>query len=286
MGSILSWSNFTSRSNIRTEQEFTQMGFFSELKAALLKQRRDNGPIAAPHGKEGRWELIHEVSDEFEDGNLNRSKWDPFNKNWKGRAPGWFCANNVTVDDGCLQLKCRYEDAPDEYPDIYHTFSTAFVRSKAQVKYGYFEVMVNPSKSTTSSAWWFVRNSKETWNEIDVFEVSQAKGHESKFHMNAHVFRQNGKNLAKTLSSPSFVTMPHRTCEKPFVVGLDWTEDYIEWSIEGSVVRRDRNLHWHDPMWVQFDCETMGNWFGLPQKGDGGLPSCFKVFYFRAWRRM
>lgn len=271
------------------------MGLFDHLKDKVkgkieeVRQEatRTHGSIpTCPPGKEEGWEVIPEVSDEFDGSQLDTSKWEPFNKNWKGRAPGWFSKDNVKVEDGCMQLTCKFEEPPRGYPVQFHTFSTAFVRSKAQVKYGYFEALVQPSDSITSSAWWFVRNDRETWNEIDVFEVSQARGHECKFHTNAHVFRVNGEKLAKTLSHPSCVELDDKCCAKVFRVGMEWDENFIQWLVDGRVVRRQKNEHWHSEMWVQFDCETMGNWFGLPDKEDGKLPATFRVFYVRAWRKL
>lgn len=52
---------------------------------------------------------------------------------------------------------------------------------------------------------------------------------------------------------------------------------------DGKVVRSLRNTHWHQPLHVNFDSETMPNWFGLPAKEN--LPSTFSIEYVRSWKR-
>ena len=48
-------------------------------------------------------------------------------------------------------------------------------------------------------------------------------------------------------------------------------------------MRRVRNTHWHQPLYLIFDSETMPDWFGMPQDKD--LPSTFRVEYVRAWKK-
>lgn len=257
------------------------MGFFDRLF-------HRGGSVSAPGplGIVGDWEPVSELTDEFEGSQLDASKWESFNKNWKGRAPGWFNPENVSVSDGALKLTSRVQDPPNGYPADYRTFSTAFVRSKARLRYGCVEAVVQPADSVTSSAFWLVHNQRATWNEIDVFEVSQAAGHQRKFHMNAHVFRRGGVRLAKTESRPRWVELAHRTCDRAFVVAIERTPEKLTWYVDGRPVRQEPNSDWHEAMFVQFDCETMGNWFGLPDTADPRLPATFKVFGVRTWRRV
>lgn len=253
---------------------------------AQTRTMQSSAPLDAPTGMPGYWKYMDDVSDDFSDDQVDTNKWEPFNKNWPGRAPGWFNPCNVFMQDGNLQLICKREDPPSHLCEKnYEKFSTSFIRSKKQILYGYLEALVQPADSITSSAFWLVRNDRNDWNEIDVFEVSQAPGHENKYHMNAHLFRKDGKKLDKTLSHPQWHVLPHRTCEKPMTVGLDWTKDYISWLVDGRVVRTMQNKYWHKPMWIQFDCETMGNWFGLPDDNQLQEPVNFSISHLRVWQR-
>ena len=42
------------------------------------------------------------------------------------------------------------------------------------------------------------------------------------------------------------------------------------------------NTHWHQPLSLNLDSETMPEWFGLPD--EASLPSTFSVEYIRSWR--
>lgn len=261
------------------------MGFLDKILGRKDSPHEEPPSSIGPLGMPGDWQLVPELSDDFSGSALDTTKWEPFNKTWKGRAPGWFNPSNVTVSGGSLNLSSRVEEAPAGYPEKFNTFSTSFVRSKARIKYGLIEAVVQTADSVTSSSFWLVHNQREDWNEIDVFESSQAAGHERKFHMNMHVFRKDGAKLAQTYSKPKWVQLERRMCEKALVVAVAWDEEYVTWLVEGKVVRREKNEAWNHEMWVQFDCETMGGWFGLPEVGDGRLPAVFRVFGVRTWKK-
>ena len=42
------------------------------------------------------------------------------------------------------------------------------------------------------------------------------------------------------------------------------------------------HTHWHQPLFLIFDSETMPEWFGMPDDKD--LPSTFSLEYVRAWK--
>jgi len=137
----------------------------------------------------GKWTPIPELTDEFEGENLDSEKWHDHNPGWLGRYPGLFSTNNVSVSDGKLHLTARVEE-PNHPDKKFHTFTTAAVKSKALVKYGYFEVKCRPMKSKASSAFWFYQDTPEEWTEIDVFEICGAGGKwNNLYNMTVHVFR-------------------------------------------------------------------------------------------------
>ena len=53
--------------------------------------------------------------------------------------------------------------------------------------------------------------------------------------------------------------------------------------MDGVLVRSVENTHWHQPLYLIFDSETMPEWFGMPDDKD--LPSTFSVEYVRAWKK-
>ena len=66
------------------------------------------------------------------------------------------------------------------------------------------------------------------------------------------------------------------------VYGLEWDEKEIKIFFDGVLIRRVENTHWHQALTLNFDSETMPDWFGLPRDED--LPSIFSIEYVRAWK--
>lgn len=230
---------------------------------------------------ESGWEPIVELSDEFEGDELDSTKWHDHNPAWLGRQPAFFSKRNVAVSGGKLHLMARAEQL-DDLPAGFHTFTTAAVKSKVTVKYGYFEVKARPMKARISSGFWFYNETQNEWTEIDVFEICGA-GPECTHthHMHVHVFRTPTE--AKRGSSGAVWTAPFDLTEDYHVYGLAWDETSIRWYIDGKLVREIENTHWHQPLYMNLDAETQPSWFGLPSAND--LPATFSIEYVRAWRR-
>lgn len=233
---------------------------------------------AQPPGPE-RWQPISQLTDEFDGTELDQKKWHPNNPGWKGRQPGFFSADNVTVGDGSLHITMKREDLPD-LPDGYHTFTCGAVQSKVKVLYGYFEARCRPMNSHGSSAFWFYDNTPEIWTEIDVFEIGGgAPGHERKMHMNVHVFHTPTEK--EHWARASIYEHTADLADDFHVYALKWTPKELVYYFDGEVVRTSENTHWRQPLTLNFDSETMPEWFGLPNEAD--LPSTFSIDYIRSW---
>ena len=233
---------------------------------------------APPEGS--RWIPIPELTDEFNGKTLDAAKWHDHNPTWQGRPPGLFAKTNVTVKGGKLHLRAMAEDAPNA-PEGYHTFTTAAVQSKTLVRYGYFEIKCRPMKSKASSAFWFYHATDAEWTEIDVFEICGAgKEWEGKYHTNAHVFRS--PTVKRHQQNAGIWEAPFDFTAEDHIYALEWNEKLIRWHVDGKVVRELENKHWHQELTLNFDSETMPEWFGLPDKA--ALPAIFSIDYVRAWK--
>ncbi len=239
------------------------------------------GVCRAGPPKHSRWIPLPALTDEFDTARLDASKWHPNNPTWKGRLPGFFHTKNVTVRDGKLHLTMKHEDLKG-LPKGYHTYTCAAVKSKARVRYGYFEIKCRAMNSRGSSAFWFYAGTPEIWTEIDVFEIGgRAPKHERAVHMNVHVFRTPKEK--KHWSKATTWKAPFRLADGYHVYGLDWNKDQIKFYVDGALVRTVKNTHWHQPLYLNFDSETMPKWFSLPKVEN--LPSTFSTEYIRAWKR-
>jgi len=256
-----------------------------QVAASILKAL-GRKPAAGPQptvkgGSKVKWTPLAALTDEFNGGKLDASKWHPCNPKWKGRQPGFFSTKNVIVRDGALHIVMKAEDLPD-LPKGYHTFTCGAVKSKVRVLYGFFEARCRAMDSRGSSAFWFYDRTKEIHTEIDVFEIGGgAPSHERTVHMNVHVFHTPKEK--KHWSKPVAWKVPYRPADGSHIYGLDWNKEAIAFYIDGVPVRTVKNTHWHQPLYMNFDSETMPKWFGLPKAES--LPSTFSIDYIRAWKR-
>ena len=246
------------------------------------KHVRQTLPLS-DQSNEGNWKKYELLSDEFDGAELDPNKWWPKNPGWLGRQPAYFHPGNVSVSDGKLHLTMKKQEVPEMAKDKgYHTYTSAAVQSKTKVKYGYFEVKCKPMKSHGSSSFWFYDNTPDLWTEIDVFEIGGgAAGFERKYNMNVHVFRTPEEK--KHWSRHAEWVAPADLADDYHLYGLEWDQEKIGWYFDGVLVRWVQNTHWHQPLILNFDSETMPKWFGLPKDSD--LPSTYSIEYVRAWNK-
>jgi beta-glucanase (GH16 family) len=247
------------------------------------KHVTDAYPLSDQENK-GGWVKFEPMSDEFEGKNLDLAKWDYGIAPWKGRQPALFSEKNVTVSNGNLHLTMRKEKLPTEAEKLgYKDYTSAALHTKVRSSYGYYEVKAKPMNSGGSSSFWFKRGETPGWDtEIDVFEIGgKAKGFEQKYNMNLHVFKTPTEN--KHWSVGGAWLAPWRLADDYHVYGLEWNKDEIKYFVDGVLVRSVENTHWHQPLYLIFDSETMPKWFGMPYDKD--LPSTFSVEYVRAWKK-
>ncbi|MBL7188604.1 MAG: family 16 glycosylhydrolase [Phycisphaerae bacterium] len=232
---------------------------------------------------ERNWAKHEVMSDEFSGAEIDGDKWWPRNPRWLGRQPAYFYPGNVTVSDGKLHLAMKKQQVPEMPKDKgYHTYTSAAVQSKTKVKYGYFEAKCRPMKSHGSSSFWFYNSTPELWTEIDVFEIGGgAPGFEKKYNMNVHVFKTPTEK--EHWSRHGAWVAPSNLADDYHTYGLEWDSDEIKWYFDGVLVRSIENTHWHQPLTLNFDSETMPEWFGLPKDSD--LPSVYSIEYVRAWKK-
>ena len=247
------------------------------------KHVTDAYPMSDQDNK-GGWVKFEPMTDEFEGQELDRNKWVMGIEGWKGRQPALFSEKNVTVSDGNLHLTMRKEKLPAEAEKQgYKDYTSAALHTKVRSSYGYYEVKAKPMNSGGSSSFWFCQDETPGWGtEIDVFEIGgKAKGFEYKYHMTLHVTRTPQEK--RHWSVGGVWEAPWRLADDYHVYGFDWGKGDLKFYVDGVLVRSVENTHWHQPLFLIFDSETMPKWFGMPDDND--LPSTFSVEYVRAWKQ-
>ncbi len=248
-----------------------------------------NGTDANEFGppRDGKWVLMPELSDEFDGKKLDASKWYDHNPTWLGRQPGYFSRDNVSVSDGKLHLTAKVQELPN-LPEGYHTFTTAAVKSRARALYGWFEIKCRAMNSKASSAFWFYAQDPnadhpEWWTEIDVFEISAAHPRFGRdVYATVHVMAtpEDGR---KHWKKGEIWKAPFGLADDYHVYALEWNKQELRFHIDGVLRHTMENTHWHQPLNMNFDSETMPDWFGIPEKES--LPSTFSIEYVRSWQQ-
>ena len=150
--------------------------------------------------------------------------------------------------------------------------------------YGYYEVRFKPMDSRASSAFWFYAIDPDTWTEIDVFEICGKHPDpemERRYFATVHVFKMPG--LAAEIHDSKEWMAPLRLADNYVICGLEWNEKEIKWYVNGKVIRTRENTNWHQSLEMNFDSETMPDWFGLPDPGD--KEGHFEIDYVSVWKQ-
>lgn len=228
------------------------------------------------------WKLLKKVSDEFNGDKLNEIIWYPNNPKWKGRPPTFFHGSNVKIENDELVIRVNQHgnvSLPNEF-----THSTGFIKSKNKFLYGYFEAECKLMDAPWISGFWMTNVGTDWWTEIDICENAPGVNYNRHdLNSNIHVFRspKDQGNVKKHFSRTEKYYFSKELQADYHVWGLEWTEQYIRFYIDGILFREAENTHWHQPLEVNFNCES-NKWFGaLPD--DNRLDGEFHVKYFRAW---
>lgn len=229
------------------------------------------------------WKLLKRYSDEFDSKKLNEDKWYPNNPKWKGRPPTYFHGSNVSLENGELVIRVNRHGAEKLPKDFTHT--TGFIKSKQQFLYGYFEAEAKLMDAPWVSGFWMTKGDKDWWTEIDICE--NAPGLEYNRHdlnSNIHVFKspKDQGDVKKHFSRTKKYYFPEELQKDYHVWGLEWTKEYIRFYIDGILFREAKNTHWHQPLEINFNCES-NKWFGALPDNDR-LDGEYHVKYFRVWK--
>ena len=260
----------------------------------------NNSPVC-PLG--ANWVLQGTFSDEFNGKGLDTTKFWDFNPTFHGRKPAYFSRENVKVRNGNLELWAK-QQKPNEVTVEnrvrgFDKYTTATIKSKQRIRYGYFETRAKAMKASVSGAFWLYDpldgpakyTAGDFSEEIDIFEIfgkPTKKENDSIFYATVH--RMETPYVEATVRSKQ-TPMPNKSfkmkvgfdfSEDFHVYGLLWTPNELVWYIDGKEVFRRENDYFKRPLHLMLDCEIMEAWVGLPDAKD--LPGKFEVDYVRVWQ--
>ncbi|WP_139059122.1 family 16 glycosylhydrolase [Polaribacter reichenbachii] len=250
-----------------------------------IAPKRINNKLPLSHQKEKKkWKLLKKFSDEFNADKINEKIWYPNNPGWKGRKPTFFHGSNVSLENDELVIRVN-KHGDEKLPEGY-THSTGFIKSKNKFLYGYFEAEVKLMDAPWVSGFWMTNVDKNWWTEIDICENAPGLSYNRHdLNSNIHVFRapKDKGDVKKHFSRTKKYYFPKELQADYHTWGLEWTPEYIRFYIDGILFREAKNTHWHQPLEINFNCES-NKWFGaLPD--DNRLDGEYHVKYFRVWEQ-
>ena len=117
--------------------------------------------------------------------------------------------------------------------------------------------------------------------ELDRGKWVVGKGFENKYNMTVHVWQTPQEKTHRQVGG--VWVAPFRLADDYHIYGFQWDKEELRWYVDGVAVRTVENTHWHQPLYLTFDSETMPEWMGMPDDKD--LPSTFSVDYVRARKK-
>ncbi len=237
----------------------------------------DNSVSRLPEEKS--WTIVEALTDEFEETQLNASKWDNYHPHWVGRAPSNFKKGNAYVENGNLKLKSGVRKDPSTVnnPEVDIWVDAAACVSKAKsAKVGYFyEVSMKASSLSMSSAIWFrVGN----YSEIDIIEhIGNASNPQSEtlnkdlayqYHSNAFHYTGSTVNAVER----NEWTMPTRGRDEYHIYGLWWKDaNTLQFYHNGKHVMTTKPpVPFEEDLKMIFDTEVFPEY--TASWGKAGLP--------------
>lgn len=155
-----------------------------------------------PKPASNQWQLVEELSDEFDGDSLNLNKWrntDP--SRWIGRSPGIFKKNTVSLNEGNMRITNYQLATPETHNGKEFTHAGGHVISEARAQVGYyFEARIKANKTFMSSTFWLINYQNEgsgcdrRTTELDIQEcvgqltntANWAKDFDQSMHSNTH----------------------------------------------------------------------------------------------------
>lgn len=237
-----------------------------------------------PKAANQKWELVKNMSDEFNGNKVDESKWQISGQGWIGRAPGLFQAENITVSDGSLKITTRLLPEPIVKQNKTFTHGGGYVGSRNAMKYGYYECEMKANKTFMSSTFWLINEPKELQGcdkrttELDIQEcvgqiVNTAewmKNFDQSMNSNTHSRNiPEGCNYEKG-SNKAGGLMNGKVYDDYHVYGVWWkSKDEVLFFLDGKFINKVKPPADYDiEMYLRMVVETY-DWNKAPE--DGGM---------------
>ena len=227
-----------------------------------------------------RWVLT--FSDDFEDGDLDESKWtpaDPWGVVSNNELQG-YVAEAFQLRDGFLKIRCSR--APSFYDGANRAYASGMMTTsgKFSQQYGRFEIRCKvPRGKGLWPAFWMLPDPPSWPPEIDVLEILC---HEpNKVYMTNHWPhpdrpREESKSITGEFKGPDFSRSFH-------TFSVEWEKEEIRWYVDGIQRHRSDSEIPDVPMFLLVNL-AVGGWAETPD-ANTVFPAFFEIDYVKAWQK-
>jgi len=230
-------------------------------------------------------------NDEFESEAIDRSKWA-----FDGGAGGfgnnemqWYSnkSENARIEDGCLVIETRRQKTAG-WP-----YTSAKLMSRADWKYGYFEVRAKLPTGVGSwpAIWMLPRDPKaygSGWPDAGELDLMEHVGYDpGVIHFTAHTGAFNhklGTQKTQLVRVPDAQSAFH-------IYTIEWTSEQVRFLLDGQEVHVFRNLHetyrewpFDTPFYLILNIAAGGDWGGLEGVDNESLPWRMMIDWVRVYR--
>ena len=258
----------------------------SSSASAMVEKSVSDDALTGPYAKDLdrgiSWELVDELSDEFEKSRVDEDKWqiEPRGNGWSwiGRAPGLFLPENVSIEDGKLTVTVSKLPEPREIRGRTYLYQGAIVRSIEPGQPGwYYECKMKANETEMSSTFWLMTKGNTVKKlETDIQECvgvispdaePWADGWDRIYHSNL-IHRENAFNPENIMNQKghSLKTPNHK---KFYVYGAWWkSESEVLFYLDGEYIYTlTPSVEWDVPAFIQMAIETY-DWNPVPERNS------------------
>ncbi|MEM0964963.1 MAG: hypothetical protein AAGJ81_02265 [Verrucomicrobiota bacterium] len=238
------------------------------------------GPYLKTRIRGVEWELVDNMSDEFEGRRMDEDKWqlEPRANGWVwiGRPPGLFRAENVRVEDGKMKVTVGKLDEPVVVRGNEFLYEGAIVRSLNAGEVGWFyECKMKANATEMSSTFWLMTKGHPIKKlELDIQEcvgvVSPeadpwAAGWDRIYHSNM-IHRAN-KHNPEPVQHQGSIKLDRKNSSRYFVYGAWWKSEYeVDFFLDGEYVYTiQAPIEWDVPAYLTMAIETY-DWNPVPEE--------------------
>lgn len=265
-------------------------------KSPFFQEGNDPKPF------DGKWELIKNMSDEFNGKKVDEKKWQISGQGWIGRAPGLFVAENISVSDGSLKIISKMLPEKVVKNGKEYTHGGGYVGSREGATYGYYECEVKANKTFMSTTFWLINEGKgregcdKRTTELDILEcvgqITNPQAWMKNFdeQMNSNTHSRNipeGCDYAKATSGAK-AHVGGKVYDDFHVYGVWWkSADEVQFFLDGKHTATVKPPAAFDiEMYLRLVVETY-DWNPVP--ADGGLNGSLKdrtttYNWVRSWK--